>query len=75
MKIFIFEQVEQLTDNYHGGGGLVIIAESEEHAKELIKADKYINPSDEEWWSAAVYRLDEYNISPTYYVFPDAGCC
>ena len=49
MKIFIFEQVEQLTSSYHGGGGLVIIAESEEHAKELIMADKYINLSDEEW--------------------------
>jgi len=33
MKIFVFNYIEKVSDNYHDGGGLVIIAKDIEHAQ------------------------------------------
>ena len=75
MKIFILENVEQLTYRYHSDGGLVIIAKDLEKAKELIKQDENIKPTEKEWELASVYELKDNDIEEKYFVFPDAGCC
>jgi L-lactate utilization protein LutB len=75
MKIFIFEYIHQLTDNYHGGGGLVIIAKDKEHAEELIKDDRSLKISQKEWEVVKSYELKDDKVKPEYWVMPDAGCC
>jgi hypothetical protein len=75
MKIFIIENIRgQLTNRYHDGGGLAVIAKDLEQAKEIIKVDKDILPIEEDWNNAIVYELKDCEVA-TYYVFPDAGCC
>jgi len=74
MKVFIFERIEKLTYNWHPEGGLVIIAADIEAAKELIKSDKEIQPTNEEWRHVEIYELKE-NVTPKFWVMQDAGCC
>jgi hypothetical protein len=73
MKIFIFEYVKSLTDNYHSDGGLVVIAKDRDDAKALIKTDPCIKIDKAEWASVEEYRV--IGAKPKIYVFPDAGCC
>lgn len=84
MKIFIFENVQELTHNYHSGGGLVVIAESEEHAKKVIQDHNENNQSwlvenaqvsDKDWLSVITHELKDGSAEPRVFVFPDAGCC
>jgi hypothetical protein len=66
------------------GGGVAIVADSEEAARELAAsfvADEWyrdrgpqIQLSADEWASRVVYRLDGF-CEPRVFVFPDAGCC
>lgn len=73
MKLFIFEDVGELTYNYHSGGGLVVVAKDEELAKKLIATNEYINLTDEEWSKVVVYETNE--TEERMFIFPDAGCC
>lgn len=76
MKIFILTNVEQLTNSYHPEGGLVIIAETIEAAKELIKNEGEMKITDDEWNMVISYNLNDYNSNiGCYYIFPNAGCC
>jgi len=74
MKIYIFNEIEQVSCNYHSNGGLVIIAKDIEHAKEVISVDSDVQPTENEWKSVEVYDLAE-NVEPKFWVMPDAGCC
>jgi len=89
MNVYVFKDVEQLTDNYHCEGGLVVVAKNENHVEELIKdtnkiswdeSDDFtligadIRLSDEEWADMIVYPTNN-DAEPRVYVFPDAGCC
>lgn len=74
MNIFIFENVSQLTNNYHSEGGLVIVAENIEQAVKMVFEDKYIELTKEELENVKVFKL-AYNHEPQMFVFPDAGCC
>jgi hypothetical protein len=75
MNIYIFERIENVSGNYHKEGGLVIIASSIEHAKEVISVDKNICPTDEEWDAVQFFHLKDREEKPRYWVMPDAGCC
>jgi len=75
MKMFIFEDVSDLTYNYHSGGGLVVVARDKDHALELISTDSNIVIKEEHWSSVIVYNLLGQKIEPKMYIFPDAGCC
>lgn len=71
MKLYIWNYLEGLTDNYHSGGGLVIITDRDPNEawrdysskgplRELPEADTTVEVvSDKE----------------QVWVFPDAGCC
>lgn len=85
MKIFIFEYVNELTDRYHGEGGLAVVAKDRVHAQRLIDNnydneafDGYtrmrIHLTEEEWEKVIVYDLKK-DEEPRIFVFPDAGCC
>lgn len=74
MKVFIFNCIDEVSNSYHSGGGLVIIAEDIEHAKNVIGKDKYINPTEDDWKDVEVFELKK-KTEPKYWVMPDAGCC
>lgn len=86
MKIFIFENVGTLTESYHEGGGLVIIANDLEAALKMAADEppKYTwrnsdkNPiklTDEEIKEVISYDLAGDNIEAKLFIFPDSGCC
>jgi len=74
MKIFILEEVDQVSNRWHSDGGLVIIAKDLEQAKELASLEPECVPTKKEWSKALVYNLVE-ETEPRAFVFPDAGCC
>jgi len=87
MNVYIFENIDELTDRYHEGGGLVVIANNKRRAKKI--AEEYIHDpwdygnekphiklSDEEHKVAKSYKLDPLKkYKEAVFVFPDAGCC
>lgn len=75
MKIFIFEYLDQVSDNWHGGGGLTVIAKDKAQVTEMVNADKDIVIGEEEWEDVKVYDLADEHAEPKIFVFPDAGCC
>ena len=69
-----------LTDSYHNGGGLVIVANQAEHALEMIAAHN------EQVWHGKILNVDKDVLLSGYYTvvstqeprlwfFPNAGCC
>ncbi len=84
MKIFIFQEVKLLTDNFHSNGGLVIVAKDLESALNLAKNydggytwqdDKNpIKLNEEEIKNVISYDLVGEHEEKLF-IFPDAGCC
>lgn len=79
--IYIFEMSEGLTNSYHSGGGLVVIAENIETAHNLIKNHKTedcyrptINLNNPISDPIFTIELKE-DIQNKVFLFPDAGCC
>ena len=81
MKIFIWDDVADLTINYHSGGGVAVIAPSLERARELLPS-----PRDHDAKVETFKRCEAHDKEPTavyeiqadaerVFVFPDAGCC
>jgi len=74
MNIFIFEDISKVSGVYHSEGGLVIIANDINHAKEVIMDDHWIRITDKEWEAVESFDLKD-NVEPKYWVMPNAGCC
>ena len=72
MKIFIWERVGQCSGNYHSEGGVNVIAENEERARELANELEYCNILPEEIPDLVA---DVDYPSEKVFIFPDAGCC
>lgn len=82
MKIFLWPRLEKVSNSWHSGGGLLVIADSFERAKELIAAanekeksdyfkdDAIEIPSSVEMVFEIVGEHEE-----SVMTFPDAGCC
>jgi hypothetical protein len=76
MKIFVFNYIAELTDRYHSGGGMAIIAKDISSAKEYILGYPDITPpTDDDWDEVDAFDLVDPNAKPCLWVFPDAGCC
>ena len=76
MKIFIFEDIAKLTNNWHSGGGLIVIAKNVKHVKELLKENNsVVNITSEEWKTVKSFILKNENTKPDYWKMPNAGCC
>lgn len=72
MKLYIWNDIEHLTDNYHSGGGLVVIADCLSRAHELAESNGVKFNEDER--SPALECNVETNKEECF-VFQDAGCC
>lgn len=86
MKLFRWQRVDEATDNYHTNGGVVVIAENEERAREMAAAHSAhlrirSGPTSVGWSNKPLDREDpeevvEIGDAPErVWVFPDAGCC
>lgn len=84
MRIFIFEKVDKLTENYHENGALVIVANNLESALKMAKEHSSefhwrenkcpIQLTGKEIANVITYELAE-KVEPKVFIFPDAGCC
>lgn len=72
MNLYVWEYVDALTNNYHSGGGLVVIAGSVERAREMAMA-KNVNFAEKEL--APDIAAETSCDSEHCWIFPDAGCC
>lgn len=71
MKIFIWERLENVSDNWHREGGLVIVAETLDEAKALVANNEYIKIDKAPDY---VYEISK-EATKRFIVFPDSGCC
>ena len=74
MKIYIFNRLEQVSGNYHSGGGAVITARDEQEVKELVNRTRNLEITATEWDTAVIYDLANDECAKVT-IFPDAGCC
>ena len=72
-KVFIWNIVAYLTNNYHSSGGLVVIADNLEDAK-ILAMEKGVKFDDNMDEFSTVYELKDI-VEDKVYIFPDAGCC
>lgn len=86
--MYIFRNPERVSDSYHDGGSVAVVASTGLHVQELIKEHNDSNEygyrnarprtiiSDEDWANAELYMLhDDFDYEPKVMIFPDAGCC
>jgi hypothetical protein len=73
VKIFVWVFVDKLTDNWHSGGGLVVVAEDEAAARASLLVDNAVDLSADKA-PDHVYELAGV-AEPKFFIFPDAGCC
>lgn len=67
MRMFVWEYIGGLTDRWHSGGGLMVVAETVERAREIAPGNTSGEPD-------AVYEL-EGEPEEKVFIFPDSGCC
>jgi len=72
-KIFIWDNVEKCTDNYHCGGGVVVIARGEITARKLANSIDECEIKDDEKPIKILKLAEEYKDD--VFIFPNAGCC
>ncbi len=73
-KMFIWENVGGLTESYHDGGGVLVIAGSLDAARERLKADN-VKKDSEVFSQEPSYSVPVDAAEDTVIIFPDAGCC
>lgn len=73
MKVFIWNNINELTDNYHSDGGLVVVAKDLERAHELAR-NEGVEFAEDELAPTIEYNTDDF-VEEKVFIFPDAGCC
>ena len=73
MQIYLFEYAT-VTNNYHNGGALMVVAKSEEHVKELLVDFPAVKLDEDDWKNVRVFDTSPYEL-PEVFIFPDSGCC
>lgn len=78
MKVmYVWESVSGLTQNYHDGGGALVIADNLEAARQLLK-EKGVSEGSEVFVQEPDYTASVVTVLETQdrvFIFPDAGCC
>ena len=81
MNLYLWERLAYVSTNYHSEGGLVVIANDEDHAKTLIDAYNEASENlgrivfeENEWERHEIFPLAS-ETQPRVIIFPDAGCC
>lgn len=84
MNLYIWDRVENATNSYHSEGGIAVIAESLDRARELIAENTKQREWDEDESRPSICEAlkTEPNLiregcsGPEHIsIFPDAGCC
>lgn len=72
MNVYVWQRVQQCSDNYHPEGGVVVFANTEQRARELAneKEGCAIEPDEAPDDVRAVDGGKE-----AVWIMPDAGCC
>jgi hypothetical protein len=74
MKIFVWHRVKNCTTNYHTEGGVVVIAGTEERAREVAgRADCVIAEAEKPDYVADLLHGE--SDGEKLFLMPDAGCC
>ncbi len=73
-KMFVWEVVDGLTSNYHDGGGVMVIADNLDVARQLLKENVTSNKS-EVFTREPDYSTSVGSEEDKVFIFPDAGCC
>lgn len=81
MKVYIFEYIEGLTNNYHDSGGLVVVGR--DALDVYMRKVKELNDEESEYSKYSVLRelpepsavFETTETEEHIYIFPDAGCC
>jgi hypothetical protein len=71
--MWIFQRLDCVSDNYHPGGGAVIVANDEADARALVSESATLSVKDGDWATAIVYDVE--SSERRVFIFPDAGCC
>lgn len=74
MKVFVWEYVDSVSNNYHSEGGLLVVAKDEDRARELIENHPHACVTDDEWRDVIIINAEE-GEQERIIAFPDAGCC
>ncbi len=74
MNIYIWNCIEYVSNNYHNGGGCVVVAASLEEARTLLPKSSEGPCEALTKEPDAVYPLANAE-ERCMFVFPDAGCC
>ena len=84
MKVFVWEDLDRVSNNYHSNGGLLVVASTLEEAKALVeKPMPSYKGQPEQYWEQSV-KIDQRpdyvfdvvgQVEPMVLVFPNAGCC
>lgn len=81
MNVYVWDYLKRMSDSYHDDGGVVVVAESVEKARELLRT------KDEHGYTPVPGDSDVFDREPevTYptagevaarvFTFPNAGCC
>ena len=84
MNVYIFQDVEQISDREHASGGLVVVARDRDDINYLIVGANFrgldnssdsthIDLTEEDWDNVVFYKCD--TCKPRLFIFPNAGCC
>ena len=71
----VWESVNEFTDRYHDGGGLVIISNDLESARELLKKSIPLKSKCQALKVDPSYVTSVTSEEDEIFIFPDAGCC
>jgi hypothetical protein len=71
-SVYVWKRIEHATGSYHESGGLLVVAETEDRARELaISKDVRLSPEEKfDHCFPCAGEQEEIVL-----VFPDAGCC
>lgn len=73
MNVYVYQHVSEVSDSYHCGGGLVIVAAKKPTTFSFRTYDKEERTVDLPEPSGVYPTFPDINAAT--YVFPDAGCC
>lgn len=90
MKIFVWHSVSDVSENYHSGGGVVIVDQTLEQAREAFLEYRKMERSGYSWRNYSDTEIPPLLDEPDFiadlrgrdsqykksvHVHPDAGCC
>lgn len=83
MKLFLFPDLDKVSNRYHSNGGVVVLARSREHAEQLCAEhvdetgwESEPCPIVLDWTQVREWDVHQEDDEQGHvWVMPDAGCC